>query len=98
MNPANPMARPILDGMQAPVRSLEIELQIFDARTPAEFENVFLAMGERGVAAVTVVEDPMFIAKAGMIGEIAASRRLPLVGFREIVDAGGLLAYGGALA
>jgi putative ABC transport system substrate-binding protein len=94
VNPANPMVRAVLQGMEAPIRSLDIELQVFEARTPARFENAFLAMAERSVDAVTVIEDPMFIANAEAIGKIAVSRRVPLVGFREIVDAGGLLAYG----
>src|SRR5262245_2390195 len=94
VNPGNPMVRPILQAMKAPVGLLEIELQTFEARTPTEFDNAFLAMVDRGVHAVAVIEDPMFIANAGEIGKIAVSRRLPLAGFREIADAGGLLAYG----
>jgi putative ABC transport system substrate-binding protein len=94
VNPANPMARLIVEGMEAPAGLLEIDLQSFEARTPSEFQNAFLAMVERGVDAVTVIEDPMFVANAGTIGKIAISRRLPLIGFREVVDAGGVLAYG----
>jgi putative ABC transport system substrate-binding protein len=94
VNPANPMARLIVQGMEAPAGSLEIDLQIFEARTPAEFENVFSAMVERGVDAVTIIDDPIFIAHAGTIGQLATTRRLPSVGFREIADAGGILAYG----
>jgi putative ABC transport system substrate-binding protein len=94
VNPGNPMARLIVQGMEAPAGSLAIELKIFEARTPAEFENAFSAMAERGVDAVTVIDDPMFIAHAGTISRIATTRRLPLVGFRDIADAGGVLAYG----
>jgi putative ABC transport system substrate-binding protein len=94
VNPGNPMARLIVQGMEAPAGSLAIELQIFEARTPAEFENAFSTMAERGIDAVTVIDDPMFIAHAGTISRIATTRRLPLVGFRDIADAGGVLAYG----
>jgi putative tryptophan/tyrosine transport system substrate-binding protein len=94
VNPDNPMVRPIVQEMRAPAGSLEIELQLFEARGPAEFENAFLAMAKSRVDAVTVIEDPMFIAHAGRIGKIASGRLLPLAGFREIVDAGGLVAYG----
>jgi putative ABC transport system substrate-binding protein len=94
VNPDNPMARAIIQVMRAPAGSLNIDLQIFEARGPGEFENAFLAMAERGVDAATIIEDPMFIANARTIGEAASSRRLPLIGFREIVEAGGLVAYG----
>jgi putative ABC transport system substrate-binding protein len=94
VNPGNPMARLIVQGMEAPAGSLAIELKIFEARTPAEFENAFSTMAERGIDAVTVIDDPMFIAHAGTISRIATTRRLPLVGFRDIADAGGVLAYG----
>src|SRR5262245_51911626 len=57
VNPGNPIARPILQAMEALVGSLEIELQTFEAQTPTEFDT-FLAMVERGVDAVTVIEDP----------------------------------------
>jgi putative tryptophan/tyrosine transport system substrate-binding protein len=94
VNPGNAMARAIVQAMEAPAGSLNTELQVFEARRPAEFENAFLVMAQRRVDAVTVIEDPTFIANARTIGEIASSRRLPLIGFREIVDAGGLVAYG----
>ena len=51
-------------------------------------------MTERHVDAVTVNEDPVFIANAGAISKVASSRRLAVMGFREIADAGGLMAYG----
>ena len=94
VNPDNPMAQLIVQGMETPAESLKIELHTFEARRPAEFPSAFQATAERRVEAVTVIEDPMFIANAGIIGEIASTRRLPLIGFREIVEAGGLVAYG----
>ena len=94
VNPDNPMAQLIVQGMETPAESLKIELHTFEARRPAEFASAFQATAERRVEAVTVIEDPMFIANAGIIGEIASTRRLPLIGFREIVEAGGLVAYG----
>jgi putative ABC transport system substrate-binding protein len=94
VNPDNPMVWPIIREMEAPAGTLNIDLQIFEARRPAEFENAFVAMMERRVDAVTVIEDPMFIANARALGEIASRQRLPLIGFREIVEAGGVVAYG----
>jgi ABC-type uncharacterized transport system substrate-binding protein len=64
---------------------------VFEAQRPGDLENIFVG---RGVDAVAVNEDPMFIANAAVIGEIASRRRIALSGFREIAEAGGIMAYG----
>jgi putative ABC transport system substrate-binding protein len=50
-------------------------------------------MLKRRVEAISVLDDPMLIANARQIADLAVSTRLPTIGFREIVDAGGLIAY-----
>src|SRR5215216_929554 len=94
VNPTNPITGPIIEAMESSARSLHVELHGLEARSPAEFENAFQSMVDRGVEAATVNEDPMVIANAAAIGQIAVRRRLALIGFREIADAGGLMAYG----
>jgi putative ABC transport system substrate-binding protein len=36
----------------------------------------------------------MFVANLRALGDVAVGRRLPLFGFEEIADAGGLIGYG----
>ena len=98
VNPDNPITRPIIQAMESSAELLKIELKVFEARTPAEFEGALLAMSEGQLDAVTVNEDPTFIANAGAIGKLALGRRIAAIGFREIADAGGLMAYGILLA
>jgi putative tryptophan/tyrosine transport system substrate-binding protein len=50
-------------------------------------------MVKRRVEAISVLDDPMLIANAPQIADLAVKTRLPTIGFREIVDAGGLIAY-----
>jgi ABC-type uncharacterized transport system substrate-binding protein len=51
------------------------------------------------VQAVIVLADGMFLQERKRIAQLAASARLPAVyGFREHVDAGGLISYGVNLA
>jgi putative ABC transport system substrate-binding protein len=45
--------------------------------------------------AIFVLDDPMFGSNAGRIAALAAQSRLPaMYGFRQYVDAGGLISYG----
>ena len=50
-------------------------------------------MVKRRVDAISVLDDAMLIANAPQIADLAARNRLPTSGFREIADAGGLMAY-----
>ena len=94
VNPDNPITGPIVQAMESSARTLKAELQVFEARTPTEFENAFEAMAGRRVDAVAINEDPVFIANAALIGQIASRRRVAVIGFREIAEAGGMMAYG----
>ena len=57
------------------------------------------ALSNEHVQAVIVLADGMFLQERKRIAQLAASARLPAVyGFREHVDAGGLISYGINLA
>jgi ABC-type uncharacterized transport system substrate-binding protein len=57
------------------------------------------ALSNEHVQAVIVLVDGMFFQERKRIAQLAASARLPAVyGFREHVDAGGLISYGVNLA
>ena len=94
INPTFPANASILQAMELRAKSLKLEIQQFEARGPNEFESAFTAMAAKRVDAVTVIDDAMLIAHAEAIATLAARKRLPLVGFNETVEAGGLMAYG----
>jgi len=77
----------------AAARTLGIGLQILSVRDPSELEE---ALGSAHAAsALLVVDDAAFTAQRTKIAELALKNRLPTMsGFREMVDAGGLMAYG----
>lgn len=83
-----------LDAMEPAAKLLKVELQQFKVRGPNEFESAFTAMAKRRVDAVVINEEPMLIANAKGIADLAAKQRLPSIGFKEIAEAGGLMAYG----
>ncbi len=80
-------------GVQAAARDLGIELQIETERTPTDLEGLFVAV--RGSSALVVADDAEFTAHRSQIAELALRNNLPTVsGLREMVEAGGLMAYG----
>ncbi|MBI2752711.1 MAG: ABC transporter substrate-binding protein, partial [Betaproteobacteria bacterium] len=49
---------------------------------------------KKGVDAVEIADDPMFLGNLRTIADIAASKRLPSTGAKEFAEAGGLIGYG----
>lgn len=71
-----------------------LEIQPFEVRGPSELESAFAAIVVKRADAVTIIEDAILIANAKAIANLAVKNRLPLVAFNEVVEAGGLMAYG----
>ena len=67
---------------------------MFEARAPNQFESVFSAMIESRVDAMAMADDGMFLANLRAIADVAASKRLPSTGAKELAEAGGLIGYG----
>ena len=97
-NPANPARALALNTVKATARSLGVQLQPLDARGPNQFDRAFGAMAQNRVDALIVVADPMFSLHRTQLGELSAKNRLPAIyGYREHVEAGGLMSYGASL-
>jgi putative tryptophan/tyrosine transport system substrate-binding protein len=72
-----------------------LELQIFSASGPNDFDGAFEAMVKARVGALVVFPSPMFYVNYRRLVDLAASHRLPtMYVFREAVEAGGLMCYG----
>ena len=79
--------------LAAPPLGLKLQLVTVHAE---EFERAFGEM--EGAGAIIQLDDVVFTSHRGRLVELAAKKRLPVVyGFREFVDAGGLIAYGADL-
>lgn len=89
-----PIRRQMVEGMEPTAAALKIGLRPFQIRQPAEFETVIGAMAESRMDAFVVMEDPLFIANAKTLADLAVTHRLPTSGFGEFAGAGGLLGYG----
>ena len=70
-----------------------------EVRTPNDLEAAFQALADDSVQAVIVLVDGLFYNERNRIAALAEAKRLPAIyGFRDHVDAGGLVSYGVNLA
>jgi putative tryptophan/tyrosine transport system substrate-binding protein len=85
----------ILRETEVAARSLGIQLEMFEARGPDEFDRTFAEIASAGAASLLVLADPLFSAHTERIADFADKSRLPaMYGLREHAEAGGLMAYG----
>jgi putative ABC transport system substrate-binding protein len=78
---------------------LGIELVPVEVRTPNDLDTAFQALANNGVQAVIVLVDGMLFNERDRVAALAAVAKLPAIyGFRDHVDAGGLVSYGVSLA
>jgi putative ABC transport system substrate-binding protein len=75
-------------------RSLGLQLQHFEARASNEITSAFLEMGSTAIDAVSIFEDAVLFANTRSITDHASARRLPSIGYLDLANAGGLIAYG----
>jgi len=94
-NPANPVWQAsALKQTEAAARAMGLRLQLLEARGPDELESAFAAMTKERAGALFVPADIIFVRHAQQMADLAARHRLPaMYGFREHVEAGGLMSY-----
>ena len=95
VNPDNPVHAVFLNQTRGAALSKGVELHSLTARNPREIEDVFAEASRKQVAALIVLDDPVIWGHRIQIVALAAKQRLPVIyGYREFVDAGGLMSYG----
>jgi putative ABC transport system substrate-binding protein len=98
-NSANPYPAHVFKETESAAQTLGIEVQSLEVRGPDDFNNVFEAVKQNHPDALIAVEDPLTNSYLSQIANFATANKLPAIfGFREFVDAGGLMAYGANLA
>jgi ABC-type uncharacterized transport system substrate-binding protein len=94
-NPANPVWQAsALKQTEAAANAMGLRLQLLEARGPDELDAAFAAMTRKRAGALFVPADIIFVRHAQQMADLAAMHRLPaMFGFREHVEAGGLMSY-----
>jgi putative tryptophan/tyrosine transport system substrate-binding protein len=81
--------------LESVCQKLNIKLVPAEVRRPDDLDAAFQALANDHVEAVIVLVDPLFFNDAKRIAALTAAARLPAIyGFRDHVDAGGLVSYG----
>jgi putative ABC transport system substrate-binding protein len=76
-------------------RALGLRPHVAGVREVAEYASAFQALKREGAQAVLVLSSSAFFGGRQRLADLAIEHRLPLVSpFREVTEAGGLLAYG----
>jgi putative ABC transport system substrate-binding protein len=94
-NPTNPANVGYLKALQVEAHRLGVKLQPHEVQDPSQFESAFAAVATARAQGLIVFTDPLTVHYRAQIVDLAAKNRLPtMYGFREFVDAGGLMSYG----
>ena len=95
-NPANVVATETqLKDVEAAARAIGLQIQIHNANTSDEIDAAFETMGRERPDAVFVPTVALFNGRRVQLAQLAAFHRLPAsYGFRDYVEAGGLMSYG----
>jgi putative tryptophan/tyrosine transport system substrate-binding protein len=94
-NLSDPKAPPQWEELAAAGRKLEVNVVMADAPTPDDLDSAFQVLARQGTDVVIVLQTSMLVSERNRIATLAATTRLPAIyGYREHVDAGGLISYG----
>ena len=93
-HPAIALVPPLMREMNVAARALGVQLQLLEVRAPEDFEMAFQAARRGGAGVLITLDDTFVFTHHARIVKLAAKNRLPAIyGFREFVDAGGLMSY-----
>jgi putative ABC transport system substrate-binding protein len=99
LNPDAPGDAAELRVLPAIIGRLGLQHRIFEVSAPARLESVFADIGNADLQALYVSWTPLFNTHRTQVTAFVAKLRLPAIyGFREFVQAGGLMSYGPDLA
>jgi putative ABC transport system substrate-binding protein len=91
----DPKARPQRKEIEAAGQAMEIKIIAAEVRTSADIGSAYEALSASGVEVVIVEQSNMLVNARSEVAAAAAARMLPTVyGYREHVEAGGLISYG----
>lgn len=94
INPTTSSAAVVYEETGNAARSMGVELLPFEARRAADFAPAFAAMAKSQAQAVLVQDHPLFTPQREALVSLAESHRLPLAGYTEFAESGGLIGYG----
>ena len=93
-NPDNPWHPIVVKELRDRQRSLGVQLQMLEARSPEDFDRSFQAMVREHAHAVLVLADPMTATHRVRLAELAVKHHIPMMGGTTAYpEAGALMSY-----
>jgi ABC-type uncharacterized transport system substrate-binding protein len=91
----DPKAHPQRKEIEAAGRAMELKIITAEVQTSADIGSAYETLSASGVEVVVVEQSNMLVNVRSQVAAAAAARMLPTVyGYREHVEAGGLISYG----
>jgi putative tryptophan/tyrosine transport system substrate-binding protein len=98
VNPTSPNAEPETQDVLTAARTLGQQIVIMQAHTEADIEAAFAGFVQARVHAMLVLAEVFFTDHRRQLAALAARHAIPAIyGFREYVEAGGLMSYGSSI-
>ena len=99
VNPTNPVAETLSRDLQAAAGTLGLQPHVLHASTEREIDDGFAAFSaRRRGGALVIAADAFFNSRSEQLGALTLRHALPTIfGYREFVDAGGLVSYAGSI-
>jgi putative tryptophan/tyrosine transport system substrate-binding protein len=98
-NPANPATALTFRQTQEAASTLGVELLALEVQQFEDLERAFQMATAQRADAIVVIVDTLILQHQGQVVDLAAQRQLPaMYTVRELVDVGGLMAYGANLS
>jgi len=92
-DPATPMVQ--AHAVSAAARRLNLNTEVFELKSPSEFDGVFDALTARRPDGVLLLSSPVVSVNSPRLAELSLQHRLPAISlFSAFARAGGLISYG----
>ena len=99
VNPGNPSAAAELQDLQAAATALKVETTVVEARSEPGIDQAFKTLGDRGLRALFMLDDPFFSGQFDRIAALALRHSIATCStFDGFPRAGGLVSYGADVA
>jgi len=92
-DPATPSHGPAVKAVGAAGPALGLRVQPAAVRSATEFDSAFSTIVQGRADAVLILTTPLFIAGAERLAKLALTHKLPSMGLKYLVEAGGLMSY-----
>ena len=95
VNPSNPVAESLIRDLHAAAAIIGREVEAIHASTNRDIDTAFANLGKKGVGALLVGPDGLFLSRRVQLVMLATRDRVPVIYWsREFTEIGGLMSYG----